>query len=84
MTGHLADRHRAGPGRTGKQLRIARSPCQHHGARGDRGADRRDGIEIVLLHVYTEESLPPFSDQLARESEAWAQEFVYPSPLRQR
>jgi nucleotide-binding universal stress UspA family protein len=33
-------------------------------------------IEAVALHVYEEDSLPPFTDQPQHEQAAWAQEFL--------
>ena len=38
-------------------------------------ACQRD-IDVVILHVLGEESLPPFSDQPHHEAEAWVREFM--------
>ena len=32
-------------------------------------------VEVVVLHVHDEASLPPFEDQLQHETESWAREF---------
>jgi nucleotide-binding universal stress UspA family protein len=37
---------------------------------------REATIEAVALHVYDEDSLPPFTDQPQHEQAAWAQEFL--------
>jgi nucleotide-binding universal stress UspA family protein len=37
---------------------------------------REATIEAVALHVYEEDSLPPFTDQPQHEQAAWAQEFL--------
>lgn len=34
------------------------------------------GVEVIVLHVYGEESLPLFSDQPQHELESWAREFL--------
>lgn len=36
----------------------------------------RHDLDVVVLHVRDEASLPPFSDQVQHESEAWASEFL--------
>jgi nucleotide-binding universal stress UspA family protein len=36
----------------------------------------RCDLDIVILHVHDEESLPPFSDQPQHEAEAWVREFM--------
>jgi hypothetical protein len=33
-------------------------------------------LEVVVLHVHDEESLPPFTDQPQHETASWAQEFL--------
>lgn len=37
---------------------------------------REATVEAVALHVYDEDSLPPFTDQPQHEQAAWAQEFL--------
>lgn len=37
---------------------------------------RLDGPELVALHVFEPDSLPPFGDQLTHEVEAWSEEFL--------
>lgn len=36
----------------------------------------RCDLDVVILHVLNEESLPPFSDQPHHEAEAWVREFM--------
>ena len=36
----------------------------------------RAGLEIVVVHVHDEDSIPSFSDQVQHETEAYAQEFL--------
>lgn len=38
--------------------------------------DRVDGPELVALHVFEPDSLPPFGDHLTYEAEAWSEEFL--------
>jgi nucleotide-binding universal stress UspA family protein len=37
---------------------------------------RGSGLEVVVLHVHDEDSLPLFTDQPQHENDAWAREFV--------
>jgi nucleotide-binding universal stress UspA family protein len=37
---------------------------------------REAAVEVVALHVYEEDSLPPFTDQPQHEQTAWAREFL--------
>jgi nucleotide-binding universal stress UspA family protein len=47
----------------------------------------RDELEVIVLHVHEQDSIPPFTDQRQYELESWAQEFLrrhcpYPERVR--